>query len=57
MNPFGLEKAKAGAKVCTRDRETGKVCSETTKSAEMAHLRSHYHGDRTIAVRKIEWEE
>lgn len=43
--------------VVYRDRETGKICTELRKSRNMARLRAHYHGDRTLAVRKIEWEE
>lgn len=43
--------------VVYRDRETGKTCTELRKSRNMARLRAHYHGDRTLAVCKIEWEE
>lgn len=43
--------------VVYRDRETGKICTELRKSRNMARLRAHYHGNSTLAIRKIEWEE
>lgn len=43
--------------VLYRDRDTGRLCTDMCRSRQVASLRAHYHGDTTLAVRKIEWEE